>query len=67
MYQANSTQRNKVMDTATRMASAHAIRLLGLPGVSGWPRIMKNKAKARLPMMTRKASTTRYPMAWIIR
>ena len=54
------------MDIATRMASAHAIRLEGFPGVSGWPRIIKNRANAKLPTIIKNASATRYPMVEII-
>lgn len=47
------------------MASARAMRFDG--AVSDFPpRIMKNKAAAKLPNMTTKATATRYDMGWII-
>lgn len=66
MYQASKTQRNRKMDIPTRMANAHAMRLDGLSDVSGWPRIMKNNANPKLPMMARNANVTSNPMRKII-
>jgi hypothetical protein len=49
----NSTSRNSVIDSPTRIASACTVRLL-----RPLSRIRKNRAEARLPMMSTKATAT---------
>ena len=65
IFQATSTQTNSRMEKPTRIASARAMRL-DLTVSDCPPRIMKYKAKAKLPKMTIKANATRYDMGWII-
>lgn len=58
--------KNNNTENPTRMASARAMRV-DLSGVfSPPPRSMKKSAAARLAMMARKASATRYDMSGII-
>ena len=65
VFHAIKIHTNNRMENPTRMAKARAIRL-DLDGAFWPPRIMKNKAAARLPKMTTKASTTRYDITGII-
>lgn len=58
--------RNKKIDTATRSANAHAIRL-DFPTGEGLPRNMKNKAVPSAAKMPKKPKATRYVMRGIIR
>ena len=61
-------QRNSSTDKPMRSASARAMRL-DLSGVSVLelpPRSMKNSAAARLAMMNKNTSATRYDMRGII-
>ena len=65
MDQDNKMHRKSSTENPTRRASARAMRC-DLSGASLPPRSMKNRAVARLVMMARNASETRYDMGGII-
>ena len=65
-FHASKMPKNKNMDTATRSASAHAMRL-DLATGDGFARSMKNSAVASAAKIPKNASATRYDMLRIIR
>ena len=71
IFQASRINRNSAMDNPTRKASALAILPLGRERPSSsagpLPRIMMNKAAAKLPKIATKAKATTVFMGPIIR
>ena len=64
-FQAVKMHTNKSTDIPMRNASARAILLvLALPSVPSF--IMKKSAAAKLAIMAKKATATKYVMHWII-
>jgi hypothetical protein len=64
--QANKTPKNNNMETATRSASAHAMRLDFATG-DGLPRNMKNSAVPSAAKIPKNPKATKYDMSRIIR
>ena len=64
--QANKTPKNNNMETATRSASAQAMRL-DLATCDGLPRNMKNSAVPSAAKIPKNPKATKYDMQRIIR